>query len=110
MLNALEARIHAAGLEPRFEHFAGLSSSVHASVAAGIAYALLPRLAIDVSDPRVTAIDLDEMFPPRRLVLYWNRHRRLNSELVAFCESLRDTCASLDRPPRVDGATAVAAA
>jgi DNA-binding transcriptional LysR family regulator len=50
---------------------------LQALVAGGSGSALMPRLAIDESDPRVTLIELDGQVPPRTLALAWSRERGL---------------------------------
>jgi DNA-binding transcriptional LysR family regulator len=47
-------------------------------VAGGSGSALMPRLAIDESDPRLTLIELDGQVPPRMLALAWRRERGLS--------------------------------
>jgi DNA-binding transcriptional LysR family regulator len=50
---------------------------LQALVAEGSGSALLPRLAIDESDPRVAVIDLDGQVPARVIALAWSRERGL---------------------------------
>jgi DNA-binding transcriptional LysR family regulator len=50
---------------------------LQALVAAGSGSALLPRLAVDESDERVSVIDLDGRVPSRLLALAWSRERGL---------------------------------
>jgi DNA-binding transcriptional LysR family regulator len=50
---------------------------LQAVVAGGSGSALMPKLAIDESDERVTVIDLDDRLPSRRLALAWSRERGL---------------------------------
>jgi DNA-binding transcriptional LysR family regulator len=50
---------------------------LQALVAGGSGSALMPRLAVDESDERVRAIDLDGRVPARRLALAWSRERAL---------------------------------
>jgi DNA-binding transcriptional LysR family regulator len=50
---------------------------LQALVAAGSGSALMPRLAVDESDERVSVIDLDGRVPSRLLALAWSRERGL---------------------------------
>jgi DNA-binding transcriptional LysR family regulator len=62
---------------------------LQAHVAAGTGCALLPRLAIDETDPRVKVIDLDGQLPPRTLALVWSRDRGLTKASKRFLEAAR---------------------
>ena len=53
------------------------NSVLQAVVAGGSGSALMPRLAIDESDPRVAVIELDGKVPSRVLAIAWSRERGL---------------------------------
>jgi DNA-binding transcriptional LysR family regulator len=60
---------------------------LQALVAEGSGCALLPRLAIDESDPRVTVIDLDGQVPARVIALAWSRERDLSPAARRFADA-----------------------
>jgi DNA-binding transcriptional LysR family regulator len=60
---------------------------LQAMVAEGSGSALLPRLAIDESDPRVTVIDLDGQVPSRVIALGWIRDRGLPPAAKRFVDA-----------------------
>jgi DNA-binding transcriptional LysR family regulator len=60
---------------------------LQALVAEGSGCALLPRLAIDESDPRVTVIDLDGQVPARVIALAWSRERGLSPAARRFADA-----------------------
>ena len=96
----MEARMRAFGLEPRLALQVDLSASVQALVAAGIGAALLPRMALDENDPRVVALDLDDVIPPRRLALYWHADRRRIGGLQALVDAALSATGRVASPPR----------
>jgi len=71
------------------------TATVHGLVAAGVASAILPRLAVDPDDPRIRIVRLDHMLPPRRIALTWHRERYHSSAFHAFVALARDVCAEL---------------
>jgi DNA-binding transcriptional LysR family regulator len=54
----------------------------------GVGAAVMPRLAVNDNDPRVTIVGLDGVLPPRRVVLYWHRDRRETAEIMRFLAAL----------------------
>ena len=60
---------------------------LQAVVAGGSGSALMPRLAIDESDERITVIDLDGLLPSRRLALAWSHERGLSPAARHFIDA-----------------------
>lgn len=80
---------HLAGLGIQLDPFFRSDDNgvLQALVAEGSGSALLPRLAIDESDPRVTVIDLDGQVPARVIALGWSRDRGLAPAARRFVDA-----------------------
>jgi DNA-binding transcriptional LysR family regulator len=52
--------------------------------AAGLGVALLPRLAVDLDDPRTTVIEVGSIVPPREIAVIWHRDRAASEAVTAF--------------------------
>ena len=97
MLDLIETQLRAGGIEPRFTLRADANATVQALVAAGCGAAIMPRLAIAGDDPRVVALDVGELLPPRRLALYWHKGRRRRETLERFHAAVRRAGEALAR-------------
>jgi DNA-binding transcriptional LysR family regulator len=80
---------HLAGLGIQLDPFFRSDDNgvLQALVADGSGSALLPRLAIDESDPRVTMIDLNGQVPSRVIALGWSRDRGLPPAARRFVDA-----------------------
>jgi DNA-binding transcriptional LysR family regulator len=56
-------------------------------VAAGIGSAVMPRLTVDASDPRVTLIELGNRVPPRMISVARHRDRYHSPAARAFVDT-----------------------
>lgn len=83
---AVEAELRSQGIEPRYGLRSESSAAVQALVAAGIGAAIVPRMSVDVSEPRTVALPLDGLLSPRVIVLYWHRERCRLPARDAFVE------------------------
>jgi DNA-binding transcriptional LysR family regulator len=90
----LEAQLHARAEQPRWVFRSDDNATIQAMAAAGVGAALVPRLTIDPGDRRTVAIDVDELFPPRRLGIVWHSDRMLTAPAHAFMELTRRACAA----------------
>ncbi len=88
MLALIEAEFAAAGLRLNARFRARSNAAVQGLVGAGLGIAILPRLAVDLEDHRVAAIDVEGLLPSRTVVCYWSSERRPESALQAFLEVL----------------------
>jgi DNA-binding transcriptional LysR family regulator len=52
---------------------------------------VVPRLTVDVDDPRVAVHDLPDL-PPRQLVAMWHRDRHLGATTRAFLDAATEIC------------------
>jgi molybdate transport repressor ModE-like protein len=101
MFTLIEAEFGAAGLQIDARFKASSNSAVQAHVGAGLGVAIMPRLAVELDDPRIKVIDLHGLVPSRTLVCYWPRARRRGAELDAFLEAVQSACAPLrDEDPQ----------
>ncbi len=64
-------------------------------VGAGFGVALVPLLAVDPKDERVSVLELDPEIPPRRIALAWHRDRHRSPAARAFVEVAAEVCADV---------------
>jgi DNA-binding transcriptional LysR family regulator len=87
-----EDTLRASGREPHFVFRSDDNGTVQGMVAAGLANAVLPRLTVDASDPRIVLVDVSRIFPPRVIHIARHRDRYLSPAARAFIESAVETC------------------
>jgi DNA-binding transcriptional LysR family regulator len=92
----VHAHFRARGLEPHYVFHSDENNTVHGLVAAGAGIALIPRLAVDLNDERVCAIELGPRVPPRRIALAWHRDRYRSPAADAFVSLACELCAGLE--------------
>jgi DNA-binding transcriptional LysR family regulator len=90
-----EAHLHARGITPRFVFRSDESATVQGLVASGFASAIVPRLTVNLDDPRVVALDVGSLVPPRTIVLVSHRDRYTSPATRAFQDVAREVCAEL---------------
>jgi DNA-binding transcriptional LysR family regulator len=87
----VEARLLADGIAPagysRFDD----NGLIQALAAAGEGVAVVPRLTVDLDDPRIEVHDLPDL-PPRQLVAMWHRDRHLGATTRAFLDAAGEVC------------------
>jgi DNA-binding transcriptional LysR family regulator len=86
-IEPVEAAIHGAGIEPRFTLRSNDNGTVQGLVAAGVANAIMPRLTVDASDPRVAVRELGGAVPPRIIAIARHVDRYLSPAARAFIET-----------------------
>jgi len=91
----VNAQFRARGLEPHYVFHSDENNTIHGLVAAGAGIALIPKLAVDVNDERVTAIELGPKVPSRVIALAWHRDRYRPPAAEAFAELAGQVCAEL---------------
>jgi DNA-binding transcriptional LysR family regulator len=69
------------------------NGTVQAMAGAGLGSALVPRLAVDPTDPTVAIIPTD--LEPRRIALMWHRDRYRSPAALAFVQIAQAVCAGL---------------
>jgi DNA-binding transcriptional LysR family regulator len=71
--------------------------TIQGLIGSGLAYAVLPRLAIDENDPHVAVIPIRPAPPPRRLGVAWQAERRPQPALAPFVETAADICRDIGK-------------
>ena len=67
--------------------------------AAGLGVALLPRLAVDLDDPRTTVIEVGSIVPPREIAVIWHRDRAANKAVTSFVALAGELGSKLEKSP-----------
>jgi DNA-binding transcriptional LysR family regulator len=88
----LRARGHSAEVVFRSDD----NGTVQGMVAAGMGVALLPMLAVDERDDRVTIIDLGGKVPPRIVGVAWHRDRHRPAAAETFVRIASEVCRELE--------------
>ena len=96
-LGQIHAHFRTRGLEPNYTYHLDENNIVHGMVAAGAGVALIPELAVDPNDERVTVIQLGPRVPPRVIALAWHRDRYRLPAAEAFVELARELCVELEQ-------------
>lgn len=98
-----EALLRQRGSEPQVVFRSDESGTVQGLVGAGIGYALVPLLAVDIEDRDVTVLDVAGL-PPREITLAWHADRTPTPAARAFAEVVQEVAgevaAELARPRR----------
>jgi DNA-binding transcriptional LysR family regulator len=92
--NSPEAQLRGLGVNPRVIFRSDETATVHGLVAAGVACAVLPQLAVNRADSRIRALPLPFM-PPRRIAMTWHAERHRTAASHAFVAIAREVCAEL---------------
>jgi len=87
----LEQHLHDLGVAPRVVTRTDDNGFMQALVAEGIAHALMPRLAFDPRDARVTALPTADI-PPRRIALVRHADRTPTPAVEAVVAAAREVC------------------
>lgn len=95
----IDARLRHHSVEPDVVFRTNDNTAVTAMVRAGMGMAVMPLLAVDVDDPRLSVHRLDPPLPPRHVALAWQRDRTLSPAARLFVELALEVTAPLaDRP------------
>lgn len=88
-----EERLRETGRTPEFVLRSEDNGIVQAMAGAGLGVALVPSLAVDLSDPaiRIVRTGLD----PRRIAIVWHRDRYRSPAALAFIQIAREVCVQL---------------
>ncbi len=89
----IEASIRAHGLEPRVVFRSDDNGTIQGLVASGYGAAMLPALAVDTDDPRVTTRPLD--VPARQIAIAWHRDRHRSPAAESFVATVTEVCAGI---------------
>jgi DNA-binding transcriptional LysR family regulator len=91
----LVRRLRRTGSEPTFVFRSNDNPTIQGFVAAGLGYAIMPRLTVDEDDPQVVMLPLSSAVPPRQLGVVWHVDRQLPATATRFIELAIEVCADL---------------
>jgi DNA-binding transcriptional LysR family regulator len=86
-VEAVEAVLRAAGVEPRYAFRSNDNGTVQGLVAAGIGNAVQPLLTVDLGDPRIVVVRTLEEIPPRVIAIARHRDRYYSPAARAFVDA-----------------------
>jgi DNA-binding transcriptional LysR family regulator len=69
--------------------------TIHGLIGSGLAFGVLPMLAVDENDPKVAVIPIRPAPAPRRLGIAWHPERRPPPALLPFVEAAAEVCHEL---------------
>jgi DNA-binding transcriptional LysR family regulator len=95
----MSMQLSASGVDPKFALRSDDNDTTQAIAEAGLGVALLPKLAVDLENPRTAVIELDAGLPPRIVAIVWNRDRHPFAVVRAFVEVAKRFGAELQQPP-----------
>jgi DNA-binding transcriptional LysR family regulator len=93
----LVRRLRRTGHDPTFVFRSNDNPTIQGFVAAGLGYAIMPRLTVDEDDPLTALVPLSSAVPPRQLGLVWHVDRQLTPAATRFGELAVEVCADLSR-------------
>jgi molybdate transport repressor ModE-like protein len=93
-MDPFESALRASGREAKFVFRTDDNGTVQGLIAAGIGSAVMPRLTVDASDPRVAVIELGNRVPPRMISIARHRDRYHSPAARAFVETALDVTAA----------------
>lgn len=93
----IETFLRRTGEEPTFVFSSNDNPTIQGFVAAGLGYAVLPRLTVDEDDPEIAVLSISTPVLPRRLGIIWHVDRQLPPAVGRFVELAVDVCAELSR-------------
>jgi DNA-binding transcriptional LysR family regulator len=91
----VEQRLLAQGIVPAAVERFDDNGIIQALVAAGEGLAVVPQLAVDLTDRRIVVQPLPDL-PPRQLAAIVHRERRPLAALAQFLETVAEVCATLE--------------
>jgi DNA-binding transcriptional LysR family regulator len=94
----LETALADAGVQPDRGVRTDDAPTLHGFVAAGVGYALLPRLSVNSGDSRVAAYTVDDRLPRRTICLAWHRERELTEPMKVLLAATTQVADGLREP------------
>lgn len=88
-------RLRRTGYDPSFVFRSNDNPTVQGFVAAGLGYAVMPRLTVDEDDPQVAMLTLSSTVPARQLGILWHVDRQLPPTATRFVELAAEVCAAI---------------
>jgi DNA-binding transcriptional LysR family regulator len=93
----IEDGLRAAGVVPTFVFRTLDNGAQLAMVRAGMGWAVMPLLCVDVRDPAIDIRPLRPAIPPRQICIVWRRDRTLSPLAARLIEAARDVADDLAR-------------
>ena len=93
----LETILRRTGTDPTFVFRSNDNPTIQGFVAAGLGYAVLPRLTVDEDDPEIVVLPISSPVPPRRLGIIWHVDRQLPPSVHRFVDLAAEVCAEVSR-------------
>jgi DNA-binding transcriptional LysR family regulator len=93
----LLSHLRRTGFEPSFVFRSNDNPTIQGFVAAGLGYALMPRLTVDEDDPEVVVIPAVTGLPARSLAVIWHVDRSLPPTVRRFVDLAVEVCDELSR-------------
>jgi DNA-binding transcriptional LysR family regulator len=109
-IHQLETTLELRGLVPNVVFRSDDNGTLQGLVAAGMGYAILPLLAVDVTNDETAVVPLTGDFPPRVISIGWHRDRYRSAAARAFVEAAHAACAEIARTHASSHGVAVRAA
>jgi DNA-binding transcriptional LysR family regulator len=97
LLDEVVRHLRRTGTDPTFVFRSNDNPTIQGFVAAGLGYAVLPRLTVDEDDPEVVVLPISSAMPPRRLGVIWHVDRQLPPTVHRFVDLAVEVCAELSR-------------
>jgi DNA-binding transcriptional LysR family regulator len=94
--DGVEPVLRGRGIEPEVVFRTDESGAVQGLVAAGVGYAVVPRLTVDPGDPATRVVEVAGI-PPREIALAWHADRTLSPAARVFVEVVGDAAEQLAR-------------
>ena len=93
------------GSDPTFVFRSNDNPTIQGVVAAGLGYAVMPRLTVDEDDPQVAVLRISSSLPPRRLGVVWHVDRQLSPGVHRLVELAAEVCGDISREWAASDAT-----
>ncbi len=91
----IESGLARSGVRPSFVFRSNDNATVQASVKAGMGYAVMPMLAVDINDPDIAVREIHPPLPPRVITIATAAGRTKSPVTERFIELALEVCAAL---------------
>jgi DNA-binding transcriptional LysR family regulator len=95
LLAEVVGQLRRTGTEPTFVFRSNDNPTIQGCVAAGLGFAVLPRLTVDEDDPQVAVLPISGSMPPRRIGAVWHVDRQLAPAVHRFVDLAAEVCDGL---------------
>jgi DNA-binding transcriptional LysR family regulator len=92
LLAEVVGQLRRTGIEPSFVFHSNDNPTIQGCVAAGLGYAVLPRLTVDEDDPEIAVLRISSTMPPRRIGVVWHVDRQLPPAVPRLVELAAEVC------------------